>query len=285
MLFFGVRNKPETLVASVYSGLEIPGVNYFTDYGAMAIALLFGWINLTYLLRQFPRWGIYVMMIGHVLSTFLDFFAVFAIYVVAFGTTFSMLLGNKAPFFTNIQSYSAFKNFGRKFHSKNLKNDEMSKSKPKLSNALYITTSVMMTGELDLELIHGHYNLNSGDSESDVYEGKLNNHLAAKFVFVLFMVLMAVVINNLLVGLAVDDIDSIRETAEANRIALMIDDTLRYEFQGVSQMRKFWMKIWTCCSWRTKKCESLSFDKMEEDKMTKKYDGQGMIKKYRWLGN
>ena len=60
-----------------------------------------------------------------------------------------------------------------------------------------------MTGELDLELIHGHYNLNSGDSESDVYEGKLNNHLAAKFVFVLFMVLMAVVINNLLVGLAV----------------------------------------------------------------------------------
>ena len=249
MLFFGVRNKPETLVASVYNGMDIPGVNYFTDYGAMAIALLFGWINLTYLLRQFPRWGIYVMMIGHVLSTFLDFFAVFAIYVVAFGTTFSMLLGNKAPFFTNIQSY--------------------------------ITTSVMMTGELDLELIHGHYNLNSGDSESEMYEGKLNNHLAAKFVFVLFMVLMAVVINNLLVGLAVDDIDSIRETAEANRIALMIDDTLRYEFQGMSEMRKFWMKFWTCCSWRKKKCDSLSFDKMEEDKMTKKFDGQGMITKYR----
>jgi hypothetical protein len=36
------------------------------------------------------------------------------------------------------------------------------------------------------------------------------------------------VINTLLVGLAVDVIDSIRETAEANRIALMIDDTLRY---------------------------------------------------------
>ena len=182
------------------------------------------------------------MMIGHVLKTFLDFLAVFAIYVIAFGTTFSMILGNKAMFLTNVQSY--------------------------------ISTSVMMTGEMNLELIYQHY------LDNKSYESMLNNHLASKFVYVLFLILMAVVINNLLVGLAVDDIDSIRETAEANRIALMIDDTLRYEFQGSRKIRKYWVRFFTCCGLRTKKSNSLSFDKMNVEDMVKKYDGQNWIVRY-----
>jgi hypothetical protein len=58
----------------------------------------------------------------------------------------------------------------------------------------------------------------------------------------------------------------------------MIDDTLRYEFQGISQIRKLLRKCLTCLN--REKTHSISYNKQEEIKMFKRYDEQGAIVKY-----
>ena len=86
---------------------------------AGATALLISWLNLLLFIRQFPRFGIYVMMFTQVVATFLEVFPVFALFIIAFASCFSILMSNKIPFLS-------------------------------IRNAIYSTT-VMMIGEFDFQ--------------------------------------------------------------------------------------------------------------------------------------
>ncbi|XP_035219625.1 transient receptor potential cation channel subfamily A member 1 homolog isoform X2 [Stegodyphus dumicola] len=80
-----------------------------------------------------------------------------------------------------------------------------------------IKTGVMMIGEIEFDAIFN-------DPENKVYfKGP------AYVLFVFFLLLMAVIIMNLLIGLAVDDIKGVQEKAELKRLAMKVELVLTVE--------------------------------------------------------
>lgn len=82
-----------------------------------------------------------------------------------------------------------------------------------------IRTFSMMLGEIDFlgTYIQPYYGENS-DSE-----GKLLPYPIPAFLFLgLFMVLMPILLMNLLIGLAVGDIESVRRNAQLKRLAMQV---------------------------------------------------------------
>ena len=72
----------------------------------------------------------------------------------------------------------------------------------------FVKTSVMMIGELDF-----------GDNFVD---GDLNNVAASYILFIAFIVIMTILVMNLLVGLAVDDIKEIQDKARLKRLQMQV---------------------------------------------------------------
>lgn len=60
-----------------------------------AIAVFLAWLELVLIIRKLPRFGIYVVMFTHILSTFLQFFIVFILFLVGFALSFYMVLQNQ----------------------------------------------------------------------------------------------------------------------------------------------------------------------------------------------
>ena len=82
--------------------------------------------------------------------------------------------------------------------------------RPPYSTAYYaiIRTSVMMIGEFD-------YN--------DIFHGEDEMHYWLTYVlFCAFLLIMTIIIMNLLVGLAVDDIKGVQDQAAVKRIAMKV---------------------------------------------------------------
>ena len=73
-----------------------PKTEWQQAFGSLAI--LGSWLNLLMFIRQMPKYGLYVLMFTHVLTTFMEFVVVLFIFICAFSFTFIMLLGNKIPF-------------------------------------------------------------------------------------------------------------------------------------------------------------------------------------------
>ena len=65
---------------------------YQQSIGAYAIFL--SWINLVLFLRKIPKFGIYIVMFGFVVNTFLQFFLVFLLLIMAFALGFYILLAD-----------------------------------------------------------------------------------------------------------------------------------------------------------------------------------------------
>lgn len=89
-----------TLLVQVDANIVHNSLSFFScavqmqnvSYGACAIFL--GWINLLLFIQKIPTIGIYVVMFIHFTKTFLKFSIVFVLFVVAFGLSFHLLLGN-----------------------------------------------------------------------------------------------------------------------------------------------------------------------------------------------
>ena len=59
---------------------------------------MLSWICLLIYFRQIPKFGLYVLMVTHVIRTFLEFLAVLGIFLMSFATGFLMLIGNQVFF-------------------------------------------------------------------------------------------------------------------------------------------------------------------------------------------
>ncbi|KAL5009533.1 hypothetical protein ScPMuIL_011838 [Solemya velum] len=151
-----------------------------------SVAIFLSWIDLVLFIQKFPRFGIYVVMFKDILTTFLQFFIVFFLFIVAFSLGFFTLLQNQVPF------------------------DKVWKSLMK--------TSVMMIGEFEFDSIFNDRTNNMVYYEAITY-----------VLFVIFMIIMSIIIMNLLVGLAVDDIKAVQEQAALKRMAMQVDLALDVE--------------------------------------------------------
>lgn len=178
---------------------EDTGIRMAWQWQLAAVAVFLAWMDLVLFIRKLPRFGIYVVMFTDILRTFTQFFPVFFLFIVAFGLAFYVLLQNQYAF-----------------------------HRPEFS---LLKTSVMMIGEFEFDSIFysmGSYDPNS-DSLLDKHKNKLYYPGVSYALFVVFLVLMAILVTNLLVGLAVDDIKAVQEQAILKRLAMQVELALDVE--------------------------------------------------------
>ncbi|XP_041463333.1 transient receptor potential cation channel subfamily A member 1 homolog isoform X1 [Lytechinus variegatus] len=158
-----------------------------------AAGIFLAWINLILFIRKFPQLGIYVVMFTDILKTFAKFVVLFILFIIAFALAFYALLMNQSPF--NRIEYSLVKTF------------------------------VMMIGEFEFDSIfHTQTYLDQPDlTQQEDFLGNVYYEGITYVIFVVFVVIMSIIIMNLLVGLAVDDIKEVQEQAKLQRLAMQVD--------------------------------------------------------------
>ncbi|XP_032235182.2 transient receptor potential cation channel subfamily A member 1 isoform X2 [Nematostella vectensis] len=160
------------------------GGQYFWSFGLVSI--FFTYFNLVLFLRRFEMIGLYIAMLLGVAKTVFRAFMAFSVFILAFAVAFSVLL-NKQP---------SFRNFGYSI----------------------LRVIVMTTGDLNYDDTF----VNSVGKRDSA--GSLLNPipLVAFLLLFFFIVFSVIVMMNLLVGLAVGDIEAIRRQGTLNRLSMMV---------------------------------------------------------------
>ncbi|XP_060660801.1 transient receptor potential cation channel subfamily A member 1 isoform X1 [Drosophila nasuta] len=156
-------------------------------YSAAAIAVFLSWFRLLLFLQRFDQVGIYVVMFLEILQTLIKVLMVFSILIIAFGLAFYILLSKIIDSQPNHLSFS---------------NIPMS----------LLRTFSMMLGELDFV----------GTYVTTYYREQLKVPMTSFLILSVFMVLMPILLMNLLIGLAVGDIESVRRNAQLKRLAMQV---------------------------------------------------------------
>ncbi|XP_066996921.2 transient receptor potential channel pyrexia-like [Anabrus simplex] len=151
---------------------------YDWQHHVAAIGIFLTWVELMMLVGRFPMFGLYVQMFTTVAVNFAKFLLAYCCLLVAFSLSFGVLFPN----------YKAFKNV--------------------MWNLIKVV--VMMSGELEFEdIFYG----NENDQDKQVmYPG------TAHLMFLAFVLLVTVILTNLLVGLAVSDIQGLQQSAGLDRL-------------------------------------------------------------------
>ncbi|XP_017840949.2 LOW QUALITY PROTEIN: transient receptor potential cation channel subfamily A member 1 [Drosophila busckii] len=156
-------------------------------YSAASIAVFLSWFRLLLFLQRFDQVGIYVVMFLEILQTLIKVLLVFSILIIAFGLAFYILLSKIIDAQPNHWSFS---------------NIPMS----------LLRTFSMMLGELDFV----------GTYVNTYYRHQLKVPMTSFLILSVFMILMPILLMNLLIGLAVGDIESVRRNAQLKRLAMQV---------------------------------------------------------------
>ncbi|XP_076441440.1 transient receptor potential cation channel subfamily A member 1-like [Babylonia areolata] len=155
------------------------------QWEAGALAVFLAWFNFLVMLQRFDFFGIYVVMFLEILRTLVQALSVFSVLIVAFGLAFYILLHHE---------------------------DTHAYATPGLS----LLRTAMMMLELDfLSSFNGPYT--DGDSTTLHFRG------LTFFMIVVFVLLMPILLMNLLIGLAVGDIEAVQRNARLKRLAGQVE--------------------------------------------------------------
>nr|WMY99264.1 transient receptor potential A1 [Bemisia tabaci] len=152
-----------------------------------AITVFLSWFLLLLNLQRFDQVGIYVVMFLEILQTLIKVLLVFSILIAAFGLAFFILLS---------------------------RGEHLSFSTVPIS---LMRTFAMMLGEIDfLGTYVQPFFL------PDVERRSIPFPIPAFLILGIFMILMPILLMNLLIGLAVGDIESVRRNAQLKRLAMQV---------------------------------------------------------------
>lgn len=184
--FLSITNCLELLVyvSSLVFAFPICACKPHYKAEAAALSLFFAWINLALYFRRFSYYGKYVIMLATMFKTLLQVLLLFFLFVVAFGTTFYLLMYNE-----EFQFYQF----------------------------ALMKTFAMTLGELDYE--NDFIKASPGPPYPE----------AVNIVFVLFALSMPIILMNMLVGLAVGDIDMIQKKSVMERYVMQVELLLEIE--------------------------------------------------------
>ncbi|KAL3312173.1 hypothetical protein Ciccas_009235, partial [Cichlidogyrus casuarinus] len=164
-----------------------------------AVCLFLAWLNIILFGRNLPGYGHYIIMFLKVTQTTVVFLTLFTLFIIAYGLTFVTVFGNHIPFMT----------IGRSL----------------------IKSFVMMTGELDFGATFVDRRSDPKPNNLVFYDG------VSYFLYFTFLLSMCVIMKNLLVGLAVNDISKLLKTASIKQACLMIELSLRAENMMTSKLK------------------------------------------------
>ncbi|XP_066151154.1 transient receptor potential cation channel subfamily A member 1 isoform X2 [Euwallacea fornicatus] len=161
---------------------------YDIQFSFASLVVFLSWFNLLLLLQRFDQVGIYVVMFLEILQTLIKVLMVFSILIIAFGLAFYILLSRG--------DHLSFKTIPMAM----------------------IRTFSMMLGEIDFigSYVKPFY---LSSKEENTF---LPFPIPAFLILSLFMVLMPILLMNLLIGLAVGDIESVRRNAQLKRLAMQV---------------------------------------------------------------
>jgi transient receptor potential cation channel subfamily A protein 1 len=165
-----------------------------TQWQIGTVAVFFAWIDLLLFLYKLPKIGIYVGMMLQITRRFLNVVVIAILLSLAFGLAFYM------AFYEPSIPASPFAN-------------------PALS---FVKLMVMTAGGPD-DAIFRYENEGSGERDVLPFPG------VAFFIWIIFIVIMAILFVNFLVGLAVDDVKQIQQSATLRRLSLKVDLVLSTE--------------------------------------------------------
>lgn len=157
-----------------------------------APCLLASWINVTVLLRRVPSCSAYIIIVHRVMKTFLRFFIVLFVFIIALGLAFFVLLSSQ-------DSVPA-----------------------RLDSVLKIVIMKKDRGEEDFRDVFHTY-IEGGDVGDKIIAA------AGYIIYAVFMGVMIIVILDLLVGLAVGDLHKLSTQAKLERIKLAVYLQLDFE--------------------------------------------------------
>lgn len=188
-------------------------------FSAASITVFLSWFNLLLYLQRFDQVGIYIVMFLEILQTLIKVLFVFSILIIAFGLAFFILLSQVSPNKRNLPLQDS------------LQQDQSPPNHLSFSSIpmSLVRTFSMMLGEMDLV----------GTFIQPYHAGSLPYPYASftilcecwKTIFFkfynriiagLFMILMPILLMNLLIGLAVGDIESVRRNAQLKRLAMQV---------------------------------------------------------------
>jgi ankyrin repeat protein/polyhydroxyalkanoate synthesis regulator phasin len=157
-----------------------------------AFCLLLSWFNLAIQLRRLPCFGIYIFMLKIIALSFAKLFVLVLVFLTAFASAFFILIENQPPFATV-------------WHA-------------------ILKTTVMLTGEQDYEDLF--YKEKKGVIENPrVHLVELTFALYA-----IFLPVMCILVLNLLIALAVGDVNKLMQIAEYKQLNLLVDLALDVKY-------------------------------------------------------
>lgn len=156
-------------------------------YSASSIAVFLSWFYFLMHLRHFSKAGIYVLMFGEVLFTLIKVLMLFSVLIIAFGFAFYILMSKKQSLDESHLSFSYLP-------------------------LTLLRTFAMMLGELDF----------SDTYVKPYFYGKLKVPMTSFIIIGIFMIFMPILLMNLLIGLAVGDIEVVGRNAQLNRLAMVV---------------------------------------------------------------
>ncbi|XP_077977720.1 transient receptor potential cation channel subfamily A member 1 homolog [Glandiceps talaboti] len=185
-------------VANFVEEQHTSGLRYEWQWYCGVFAIFFAWLDLIIFIRKLAYVGIYVVMFIDVFKTFCRFSIILILFLMAFALSFYALLMNQPTF--SSPGYALMKTF------------------------------VMMTGEFDYdEIFHATTYLDEIERNEDVFAEMIWYEALTYIMFAIFLVIAAILIMNLLVGLAVDDIKGVQEQAVLKKHALQVELALDVE--------------------------------------------------------
>ncbi|KAL5022254.1 hypothetical protein ScPMuIL_001409 [Solemya velum] len=161
------------------------GMSCHFQWEAGALAVFLAWFNCLLFLRRFDLFGIYVVMFLEILKTLLQALCVFSILIIAFGLSFYILMGAEP-------------------------------SRANSTPGLSILRTVFMMLELD-------YMASFSDTYTDGDTTTLHFGGLTFFLLAVFVLLMPILLMNLLIGLAVGDIETVQRDATLKRLAMQVE--------------------------------------------------------------
>nr|KAG5700757.1 hypothetical protein BaRGS_034960 [Batillaria attramentaria] len=173
------------ILSLLFSAPFLLSYSFHWQWEAGALAIFAAWFNLLVILQRFDFFGIYVVMFLEILRTLLQALCVFSVLIIAFGLSFFMLLGHE---------------------------DSRAYSTPQLS---LMRTSMMM---LEMDYMASFNEAYTDGDDTTLHFGNVTLLLLAVFVL-----LMPILLMNLLIGLAVGDIESVQRNARLKRLAGQVE--------------------------------------------------------------
>ncbi|XP_066946629.1 transient receptor potential cation channel subfamily A member 1 [Macrobrachium rosenbergii] len=158
------------------------------QFNSAALAVFTAWFSLLFYFQRFDHIGIYIVMFLEILNTLLKVLFVFSVLIVAFGLAFYILMSHGG--------HLSFSNLPMSM----------------------LHTFSMMLGEIDFLniFVYPFYEVSP--------RGDFLRYPGTTFgLLVIFMILMPILLMNLLIGLAVGDIESVKKNAQLKRIAMQVE--------------------------------------------------------------